>query len=88
MAQTQEQLTSLFTDLTARLKKYQPGESVSFHWVFDSNEALAAFEADARFVELFGECEKEKNVQVHTMKPILKWLVRIPTNARKATAQS
>jgi hypothetical protein len=82
--QTQAQLDNLFIDLAARLKKYQPGESVFFHWVFDSNEELAAFEEDARFKELFADCEREKTIQPHTMKPILKWLVKVPSIAKKA----
>jgi hypothetical protein len=85
MKQTDEQLDKLFIDLAARLKKYQPGESVSFHWLFDSNEELAAFEEDARFKELFADCEREKTVQPHTMKLIFKWLVKIPGNDKKAT---
>jgi inhibitor of KinA sporulation pathway (predicted exonuclease) len=78
MKQTPEQLDKLFADLSSRLNKYRPGEEISFCWVFDSNEDLAAFEADPRFDDLCGNCEKEKSVQLHTMKPILKWLVKIP----------
>ena len=74
--QSKKQIDKLFSELVASLKKYQPGEEVSFSWVFDSNEDLAAFEADPRFKELCGNCEKEKTIQLHTMKPVFKWLVK------------
>jgi hypothetical protein len=77
MTQFKEQIDKLFTDLAASLNKYQPGESVSFYWLFDSNKELAAFEADSRFKKLCGDCEKEKTIQLQSMKPVLKWLVRI-----------
>jgi hypothetical protein len=78
MTQSKEQLDKLFSDLAASLKKYQPGESVSFYWLFDSNEQLAAFVADPRFKQLCGDCETKKSTQLKSMKPVFKWMVKIP----------
>jgi hypothetical protein len=75
MKQIQEQLDKLFTDLASRLKKYGPSDQISFCWVFESNEDLAAFEADPRFRDLCGDCEKKKSIQLHTMKPVLKYAI-------------
>jgi len=85
MIPPKEQLDNLFSQLVDCLKKYKPGEEISFYWLFDSNEQLAAFEADPRFKELCGDCEKEKAIQAKTMKPVFKWLVKIPSNVKKAT---